>query len=232
MQKSYRWFDLIVGAFVAVLLISNIASTKIVDIPLFTIAGRALKLSFDGGTLLFPLSYIFGDILTEVYGFERSRRAIWSGFFGLALMSVTIWLVGILPAARDWPFQESYRNILMAAPRIAIASIIAYFAGEFLNSMVLSRMKVATGGRRLWTRTIGSTIIGEFVDTTLFVVLAFAGTLPVGLLWSIAVSNYLFKTAYEVAATPLTYRVVRWLKRTENEDKFDYGVKYNPFKLE
>lgn len=232
MQKAYRWFDLLLGMFVAVLLISNIASTKIVEIPLFRAFGRMLTLNFDGGTLLFPVSYIFGDILTEVYGFERSRRVIWSGFFALALMSLVFWLVGVLPPAAGWTFQESYRNILMSTPRLAVASIIAYFAGEFLNSAVLSRMKVLTGGRRLWARTIGSTVIGELVDTSLFVVIAFAGTLPGPLLWSVAFSNYIFKTAYEVAATPLTYRVVARLKKAENEDKFDYDISYNPFRLD
>lgn len=230
-QRSYRWFDLILGLFVAVLLISNIASTKIVEIPFFRLFGRMLKLSFDGGTLLFPVSYIFGDILTEVYGFARSRRVIWTGFFSLVLMSLTFWVVGVLPAAPDWNLQGAYRDILMATPRIALASIIAYFSGEFLNSTVLSRMKVWTGGRWLWTRTIGSTLVGEFADTVLFVTVAFAGVLPGNLLWAVGVSNYIFKTGFEIIATPVTYRVVRWLKWSEHEDKFDYDADYNPFRL-
>lgn len=231
MRKGYRWFDLLLGMFVAVLIISNIASTKIVEIPLFRIFGRMLRLNFDGGTLLFPISYIFGDILTEVYGFEQSRRAIWVGFFSLALMSAMFWLVGVLPPAAGWTFQGSYNNILMTAPRIALASMIAFFSGEFVNSAVLSRMKVLTRGRRLWTRTIGSTVIGQLVDTALFVVIAFGGTMPGSLLWSVALSNYVFKTGYEVAATPITYRVVAGLKKAENEDKFDDEISYNPFKL-
>lgn len=230
-NKDYRYFDLILGAFVAVLMISNITSTKIIGIPLPSLFGKSLSLSFDGGTILFPISYIFGDILTEVYGFERSRRVIWCGFFGLALMSLTIWLVGILPPAAEWEGQEAYRQILMTAPRIAGASMIAYFAGELLNSFVMSKMKVRMQGKRLWVRTIGSTIVGELVDTVLFVGIAFGGILPVSLLWDIAIFNYIFKVAFEIAITPLTYKVVGWLKRAENEDKYDYDADYNPFKL-
>ena len=230
-RKEYRYFDLILGAFVAVLLISNIASTKIIGIPLPGLFGKSLAFSFDGGTILFPISYIFGDILTEVYGFERSRRVIWSGFFGLALMSLTIWLVGILPAAPDWGAQEAYSQILMTAPRIAGASIIAYFVGELLNSFVMSKMKIHMRGKRLWVRTIGSTIVGQLVDTVLFVGIAFGGTMPVSLLWDIAIFNYIFKIAFEIVITPLTYKIVGWLKRVENEDKYDYDADYNPFKL-
>lgn len=230
-RKDYRYFDLILGAFVAVLMISNIASTKIIGIPLPSLFGKSLSLSFDGGTILFPVSYIFGDILTEVYGFERSRRVIWCGFFGLALMSLTIWLVGILPPATEWEAQKAYRQILMTAPRIAGASMIAYFVGELLNSFVMSKMKVRMQGKRLWVRTIGSTIVGQLVDTVLFVGIAFGGILPVSLLWDIAIFNYIFKVAFEIAITPLTYKVVGWLKRAENEDKYDYDADYNPFKL-
>lgn len=230
-HREYRYFDLILGAFVAVLLISNIASTKIIGIPLPSLFGKPLSLSFDGGTILFPISYIFGDILTEVYGFERSRRVIWCGFFGLTLMSLTIWLVGILPSAPEWEAQEAYRQVLMTAPRIAIASIIAYFAGELLNSFVLSKLKIRMQGKRLWVRTIGSTIAGQLVDTLLFVGIAFGGTLPISLLWSIAIFNYVFKIAFEVVITPITYKVVGWLKQAENEDKYDYDADYNPFKL-
>jgi hypothetical protein len=231
MKREYRYFDLILGAFVAVLLISNIASTKIIGIPLPSLFGKSLVLSFDGGTILFPISYIFGDILTEVYGFERSRRVIWSGFFGLALMSLTIWLVGVLPSAAGWEAQEAYQQILMTAPRIAGASMVAYFVGELLNSFVMSKMKIRMQGKRLWVRTIGSTIVGQLVDTVLFVGIAFGGILPVSLLWDIAIFNYIFKIAFEIVITPLTYKIVGWLKRVENEDKYDYDADYNPFKL-
>jgi len=240
--RNYRYFDLIIGLFVAILIVSNIASIKIVliKIPL-TFLGlprhlwpgfpREAGLTFDGGTLLFPLSYIFGDIMTEVYGYARSRRAIWTGFAGLILLSITLWLVGVIPPAPGWTGQDAYRATLMFAPRIAGASILAFFAGEFCNSFILSRLKIATRGRWLWTRTIGSTVAGEAVDSLIFVTAAFAGTMPTALLISIILSNYFFKTAYEILATPLTYWVTGRLKRAENEDKYDYGEDYNPFKL-
>ncbi|MGE5528515.1 MAG: queuosine precursor transporter [Patescibacteria group bacterium] len=238
-KRAYKYFDLIVGLFVAVLVISNIASVKIVLIriplgllrPILPLPPTA-ALTFDGGTLLFPISYIFGDILTEVYGFAHSRRAIWTGFAGLALLSLTLWIVGILPAAPGWTGQEAYKATLMFAPRVAGASMLAYFAGGFANSTILSRLKIATRGRWLWTRTIGSTLVGELVDSVVFVAAAFAGAMSSSLLFSIMLSNYVFKTAYEIAATPATYAVTGWLKRAEQEDKYDYGEKYNPFRLE
>lgn len=221
-RRAYQFFDLIMALFVAVLIISNIASSKILDLGPFT---------FDGGTLLFPISYIFGDILTEVYGYKRSRRVIWVGFGSAALAAITLGIVGILPAAQGWEHQEAYMAILGQTPRIVAASLIAYFAGEFSNSYVLAKMKIATNGRWLWTRTIGSTLVGEGVDTLLFVVIAFAGALPTGLLISIVISNYVFKCGIEAAATPLTYRLVRFLKRVEGEDYYDVGTDFNPFKL-
>jgi uncharacterized integral membrane protein (TIGR00697 family) len=220
---GYKYFDLIMALFVAVLLISNIASTKIVDLGPFT---------FDGGTLLFPISYIFGDILTEVYGYRRSRRVIWVGFACAALMAIVLAIVGALPAAEGWPHQEAYEAILGTTPRIVIASLIAYFAGEFSNSYTLARMKVFTRGRWLWTRTIGSTLVGEGVDTVLFVTIAFAGTLPWSLFWSIIISNYIFKVGLETLMTPVTYRVTGFLKREENEDVYDFDTDFNPFKLQ
>jgi uncharacterized integral membrane protein (TIGR00697 family) len=227
-ERHYRYFDLILGLFVAILLISNIVSVKAVVIPLpFT----KLHFSFDGGTLLFPFSYIFADVLTEVYGYERSRRVIWSGFFGLVLMAFLIWLVGIIPPDPLWKSDGAYQQLLMTAPRIALASIIAYFAGEFSNSYILSRMKILTKGKYLWTRTIGSTVIGEFIDSLLFVSIAFLGVWPNSLLIQVLISNYIFKTIYEIAATPLTYAVTGWLKRRELEDHYDYTANYNPFLL-
>lgn len=209
---GYRYFDLIMALFVAVLLISNVASSKILDLGPFT---------FDGGTLLFPISYIFGDILTEVYGYRRSRRVIWAGFGSAALLAGTLALVGVLPPAAGWENQSAYEAILGTTPRIVLGSLIAYFAGEFSNSYTLARMKVLTGGRWLWTRTIGSTLVGEGVDTLLFVTIAFAGTLPWPLFWSIVVSNYIFKVGLEVLMTPVTYRITAFLKRTENEDVYE-----------
>lgn len=227
-QRSFRYFDLILGFFVAVLLISNIVSVKAIR---FALPLTEFHFSFDGGTLLFPLSYIFADILTEVYGYERSRRVIWSGFAGLVLMSFVIWLVGVIPADPDWPFQDSYQNLLMTAPRIALASIVAYFVGEFSNSYILSRLKIFTKGKYLWTRTIGSTLVGELIDSVLFVWIAFGGVWENSLVVRVLISNYIFKTGYEILATPLTYAVTRWLKNRENEDHYDYEANYNPFLL-
>jgi queuosine precursor transporter len=208
--------------FVAVLLISNVASAKIV---------RLGPLTFDGGTLLFPVSYIFGDILTEVYGYRRSRRVIWMGFFSAALMALTFSVVGWLPAAQGWENQAAYQTILGLTPRIVAASLFAYWAGEFSNSYTLAQMKLLTRGRWLWTRTIGSTIVGEGIDTILFVTIAFVGTVPSSLLVSIMLSNYLFKTGLEAIMTPVTYWVVSFLKGAESEDYYDRGTDFNPFRI-
>jgi len=221
-QRGYKYFDLIMALFVAVLLTSNIASTKILKLGPFT---------FDGGTLLFPISYIFGDILTEVYGYRRSRRVIWVGFGCAALMAVVLAVVGALPPAEGWEYQAAYEAILGTTTRIVLASLIAYSAGEFSNSYTLARMKVLTRGRWLWTRTIGSTLVGQGVDTVLFVTIAFAGTLPWPLFWSIVISNYVFKCGLEAVMTPATYRVTEFLKREENEDVYDIDTDFNPFKI-
>jgi queuosine precursor transporter len=221
-KQIFRYFDLVMALFVAVLIISNVASSKIVDLGPFT---------FDGGTILFPVSYIFGDILTEVYGYRRSRRVIWTGFGCAALTAITLGIVGLLPAAAGWEHQDAYMAILGQTPRIVIASLIAYFAGEFSNSFILAKMKIWTEGRFLWSRTIGSTLIGEGIDTLLFVGIAFAGTLPTELLLSIIISNYLFKCGIEALATPLTYRLVCFLKQVEGEDYYDTDTNFNPFKL-
>lgn len=222
MERRHRYFDLIMALFVAVLLISNVASTKIMRLGPFT---------FDGGTILFPVSYIFGDILTEVYGYRRSRRVIWTGFVCTGLMALVLTIVGALPPAEGWDNQAAYQTILGQTPRIVMGSLIAYFAGEFSNSYTLAKMKIWTGGRWLWTRTIGSTLIGEGVDTLLFVIIAFAGTMPGALLWSIIISNYLFKVGVEAAMTPVTYRVAGFLKRVEQEDVYDIGTDFNPFRV-
>jgi len=217
-----KYLDVIAGMFVAVLLISNVASTKIVALGPFV---------FDGGTLLFPLSYIFGDVLTEVYGYRNSRRVIWTGLAANLLMVFVFWVIAKIPAAPDWHLQQAFASILLATPRIVGASVIAYFAGEFANSYLLSRMKIASQGRQLWKRTIGSTLVGQLVDTLLFAVIAFAGTMPGGVLLALIISNYLMKVGIEVLNTPLTYQVVNFLKRQEGIDVFDHGVNYNPFLL-
>ncbi len=220
MEKNYKYLGAISVFFVSVLLISNIASTKIVDFGFFT---------FDGGTLLFPLSYIFGDILTEVYGYKKSRTVIWLGFFMNLLMSLIFIIVGKLPAAPDWNNQAAFDAILGLTPRIVLASMIAYFCGEFSNSYVLAKMKILTKGKWLWTRTIGSTVIGELVDSSLFILIAFFGLLPSSLIFTLMVSNYIFKTAIEVLFTPGTYKIMGFLKKREQEDYYDIETNFNPF---
>jgi uncharacterized integral membrane protein (TIGR00697 family) len=221
-KLGYVYFDLIMALFVAVLLISNVASSKILKLGPFT---------FDGGTILFPISYIFGDILTEVYGYRRSRRVIWAGFACAGLMAGVFALVGALPPAEGWDNQAAYEAILGTTPRIVLGSLIAYFAGEFSNSYTLAKMKILTQGRWLWSRTIGSTLVGEGVDTVLFVTIAFAGTLPWSLFWTIIASNYIFKVGLEAAMTPATYQITNFLKQAENEDVYDTDTDFNPFKL-
>ena len=235
-SKSYRYFDIILGLFVAVLVISNIASSaKIVDWG-FSILG--IRMAFDAGTILFPVSYIFGDILTEVYGYKRSRRVIWTGFFALALAAFVFWIVGLLPGESTWQGyagDRAYRSILggMSSGGIVLASLAAYWLGEFSNSFVLAKMKVLTNGRWLWSRTIGSTIIGELVDTVIFVVVASAfAVFPWSLFFTLTVANYLFKVGMEALMTPVTYAVVSALKRTENEDVYDRDTNFNPFRME
>jgi uncharacterized integral membrane protein (TIGR00697 family) len=218
--KNFKYLGTISVFFVAVLLISNVASTKIVDFGWFT---------FDGGTLLFPLSYIFGDILTEVYGYKRARGVIWLGFFCALLMSIVFIIVGKLPASPDWPNQQAYDAILGLTPRIVIASGLAYLFGSFSNSIILAKMKIWTKGKMLWLRTIGSTIVGELVDSTFFIIIAFAGVLPTSLLVTLILSNYIFKTLVEVVFTPATYRVIKLLKKAEGQDHYDTGTNFNPF---
>jgi len=221
-QKNYRYTDFITATFVAILIISNIASTKILSLGWF---------SFDGGTIIFPLSYIFGDILTEVYGYARSRRVIWIGFVMNLLMVLIFWIVGTLPPALDWPFQESFMNILGVVPRIVLASLVAFLFGEFINSYVLAKLKVMTAGKHFWSRAIGSTVVGQLFDTTIFLLIAFAGILPWNLIWIIWVSNYVFKLGTEVILLPITTRIVHWLKKKEEEDYFDTETNFNPLKI-
>ena len=231
--RVYRYYDWIMALFITVLLVSNIASSaKIVD---WGVSIFGLRLAFDAGTILFPISYIFGDVLTEVYGFRRSRRVIWTGFAMLALSALVFWLVKIMPGETTWEGyagQGAFDSILggMSTGGIVIASLVAYLVGEFSNSVVLARMKVLTRGRWLWSRTIGSTLIGEGVDSLIFILVAtLAGVFPWELFGSLVLSNYIFKTSIEVVMTPLTYRIVNALKRAENEDYFDTHTRFNPF---
>ena len=231
----YKYFDLVMALFVTVLLVSNIASSaKIVDWG-FSIAG--IPMAFDAGTLLFPISYIFGDILTEVYGYRRSRRVIWMGFFCLALSALVLWIVRALPGEATWESyagQGAYDAILggMSTGGIVLASLLAYLIGEFTNSVVLAKMKVATRGSWLWMRTIGSTLVGEGIDTLAFIAIAsFFGVFPWELFWTLVVTNYLFKVGVETLMTPLTYLIVNRLKKREQEDYYDARTNFSPFKI-
>jgi uncharacterized integral membrane protein (TIGR00697 family) len=217
-----KYFLYIAILFVAVLMISNTVAVKLIQIGPFI---------FSGGIFIFPISYIFGDILTEVYGYKASRKIIWSGFAALVLMSFCYFLVQLLPSPVFWQNQHAYEVILGAVPRIVLGSIVAYFAGEFSNSYVLSKMKVWMNGKHLWMRTIGSTIVGEGIDTVLFATIAFAGTIPFAGLAMLILSGYVAKVAYEVVLTPVTYLIVNKLKRAEGIDVYDRGITYNPFVL-
>jgi len=222
LTNSYRYIDVITALFVAVLIISNIASSKITTFGIFTL---------DAGTILFPLTYIFGDLLTEVYGYSRARRVIWIGLICNVLMAVIFMIVAVLPAAADWHNQGAYDAILGLTPRIVLASITAYFTGEFVNSFILAKLKIVTKGKMLWFRTIGSTLAGELFDTLLFIAIAFYGVLPMPVLVSLLISNYIFKVGVEVLFTPVTYALVNFLKKKENEDFYDKKTNFNPFKV-
>ncbi|MFH1292413.1 MAG: queuosine precursor transporter [bacterium] len=224
-MRQYRYLDIITAVFVAVLILSNITSTKILSLGWF---------SFDGGTIIFPLAYIFGDILTEVYGYARARRVIWIGFAMNLLMVIVFWIVSSLPPAADeFAVAQStaFSSLLGVVPRIVLGSFAAYLCGEFINSYILAKMKIRSKGKKLWKRAIGSTIFGQFVDTTIFLLIAFAGVLPWDLLWIVWVSNYVFKILVEIVLLPVTYKVVGWLKKKENEDYYDTDTNFNPLKL-
>lgn len=218
--SRYRYYEALVHVFVVVLLISNLVGQKITAIGPFRISGAQL---------LFPIAYIFGDVFTEVYGYAASRRAIWIGFFASALLSAMGLFVVWLPAAPGWDGQAAFARVFGFVPRMVAASLAAFWAGEFANSFVLAKMKLLTRGRWLWSRTIGSTLVGQAVDTAVVMVLAFGGTLRPALIANLVVSGYLGKVLYEAAATPLTYAVVNFLKRREGVDTFDRGVDFNPF---
>jgi hypothetical protein len=234
-MKPYRYFDLIMAVFVTVLIVSNVASSaKIVDWG-FSVFG--VRMAFDAGTILFPVGYIFGDILTEVYGYKNSRRVIWAGFVCLALSAAIFWIVSILPGEAQWQKyagEAAYFAILggMSSGGIVLASLAGFWSGEFSNSFVLAKMKMLTRGRWLWTRTIGSTIVGEFVDTAVFISIAsLFGVFPWSLFVTLVLTNYLFKCGMEALMTPVTYKVVNALKRVESEDYYDRETNFNPFKV-
>jgi uncharacterized integral membrane protein (TIGR00697 family) len=229
-RRNYRYYDFVMAAFVTVLICSNLvgpAKIAQVEVPL------AGALTFGAGVLFFPISYVFGDVLTEVYGYARSRRVIWAGFAGLAFAALMSWVVVSLPPAPFWHNQGAYEIAFGSTWRIALASMFAYFCGEFVNSFVLAKMKIATEGRWLWTRTIGSTIFGEAVDSALFYPLAFYGTgiIPDDKLPLVMLAQFVTKVGVEVLFTPFTYAIVAWLKRKEHEDWYDRDTDFTPFSL-
>ena len=226
--RTYRYYDLIMAAFVCVLLCANlIGVSKVTQVTLF---GSAF--AFGAGNLFFPLSYLFGDMLTEVYGYARSRKVVWAGFGALLFASIMSFVVVNLPPADGWKGQAVIEAAFGSTWRIALASLIGYFCGEFANSVTLAKMKIWTQGRMLWTRTIGSTIVGEACDTVVFYPLAFYGTWDNALLLKVMAANYVLKVGWEVVATPITYRVVAALKRAEHEDFYDVDTNFTPFSLE
>jgi len=225
-RRVYRYYDLVMAAFVTVLICANvIGAAKRCQIGGFT---------FSAGVLFFPISYIFGDVLTEVYGYSRARKVVWAGFGALAFASFMSWAILQFPPAPDWPHQPAYETVCGGTPRIVLASLVAYFSGEFCNSYVLAKMKLVTGGRLLWTRTIGSTIVGEAVDSLIFYPLAFLGApgWTTDQMLAVLMGNYLLKVGWEVVMTPFTYRVVNFLKRAESEDYFDRDTNFTPFSLQ
>lgn len=227
-HRNFRYFDLVLAAFVTILLLSNVlgaGKVAVVDLPLLGLW------PFGAGILFFPISYVIGDVLTEVYGYAHARRAIWAGFAALIFMAGMAWVVVALPPAADWTNQDSYERVFGQVPRIVFASIIAFWAGEFVNSYVLARMKIWTQGRMLWTRTIGSTIVGQAVDSALFYPLAFMGAdgWTTDLVVTVALTQWALKTGWEVLLTPLTYLVVGFLKRREKVDIFDTDTDFSPF---
>ncbi len=227
-RRAYRYYDLVMAAFVAIVLLSNLigaAKPSFINLP------DGSEWPFGAGVLFFPISYIIGDVLTEVYGYARARRVIWTGFAALAFMAFMAWVVVALPPARGWDGQEAYEMVFGNTWRIVAASMVAFWVGEFANSFVLARMKVWTQGRLLWARTIGSTAVGQGLDSAIFYPLAFLGVAgwPPELLWQVVLSQWAIKTAWEALLTPLTYQVVGFLKRREGVEIFDTNTDFSPF---
>jgi queuosine precursor transporter len=220
--RQFRYYDFVMAAFVAILLLSNlIGAAKLADVGGFI---------FGAGILFFPLGYVIGDVLTEVYGYARARRVIWVGFVALIFMAFMSWVVVALPPAAGWEGQAAYESVFGQVWRIVFASITAFWAGEFVNSYVMARMKIWTGGKHLWTRTIGSTVVGQGVDSLIFYPLAFWGVWSNSQVITVMLTNWGLKVAWEVVLTPVTYAVVNWLKRKEGVDVFDEGTDFTPFK--
>jgi len=223
-RRVYKYYEFVMAAFVTVLLCSNIiGAAKVAEIGPF---------KFGAGVLFFPISYIFGDVLTEVYGYARARRVVWAGFGAEVFASIMAATIVALPSASDWPNQAAYETVFGATPRIVAASLLAYFSGEFCNSYVLAKMKIWTSGRMLWARTIGSTIVGEAVDSLVFYPLAFLGVWSNSQVLQVMATNYVVKVGWEALMTPFTYKVVNFLKRAESEDYYDRQTNFTPFSLD
>lgn len=227
--RTYKYYDFVMAAFVCVLLCANlIGPAKMASVELPWIG----PVSFFAGVLFFPISYLFGDVLTEVYGYARDRRVVWAGFAALVFASVMSAVIVHLPPSPEWRAnQPAVEAIFGNTPRIVLASIIAFWSGTFVNSYVLAKMKLWTNGRWLWTRTIGSTVCGEAVDSALFCLIAFAGRMETNVLLGAIATQYVAKTLWEIVMTPVTYRVVAFLKRVENEDYYDRATDFTPFSL-
>ncbi len=218
---SYSKYYLIIAvSFVACLITANIIAVKLADIAGFILPAAVI---------VFPVSYILGDVLTEVYGYQRARLIIWLGFFCNLLAVIAIWIGGLLPPAGFWDGQPAYERILGHTPRLLAASFAAYLVGEFSNAFVLAKMKIASNGRWLWARTIASTLVGQALDSAIFILLAFSGTIPLRGMFAAIITQWLLKSAYEAAATPLTYLVISYLKRKEGIDVYDHAADFNPF---
>jgi queuosine precursor transporter len=220
--RQFRSFDVVMAAFVAILLLSNLIGAS----KLATLGGH----TFGAGILFFPISYVLGDVLTEVYGYARARRCVWIGFVAMIFMAFMSWVVVAMPPAQGWPNQAAYESVFGSTWRIVLASIIAFWAGEFVNSFVLAKMKIMTKGQHLWSRTIGSTFFGQAVDSLIFYPLAFLGIWETHQVITVMITNWLLKVLWEVVLTPVTYAVVGWLKRHEGVDLYDEGTDFTPFK--
>ena len=226
MGRHFRYFDFVMAAFVTILLLSNVIGAAK---PTFlTIAGQ--QWVYGAGILFFPLGYVIGDVLTEVYGYARARRVIWAGFGALVFMAFMSWVVVSLPPAKGWDGQSAYEQVFGQVPRIVFASIVAFWAGEFVNSYVMARMKLLTRGKMLWTRTIGSTVVGQGVDSMIFYPLAFWGVWNTSQILTVMVTNWAMKVGWEAILTPVTYAVVGFVKRREGLDIFDAGTNFTPFR--
>lgn len=242
-RRHFRYFDYVMAAFVAILLLSNlIGAAKLAQVDIAVVTGlfgwlpvigdwvaSHSVVTFGAGILFFPVSYVIGDVLTEVYGYANARRCVWMGFFALVFMAFMSFVVVAMPPAPGWDGQAAYESVFGSTWRIVLASVTAFWAGEFVNSFVLARMKVLTGGRMLWTRTIGSTVFGQAVDSLLFYPIAFLGIWTTSQVLTVMVTNWLMKVVWEAVLTPVTYAVVGWLKRREGADVYDTDTDFSPF---